>query len=336
MQFDQIKRREFITLIGGAAAAWPLAARAQQFDRMRRIGVLTSLAAGDPVALREITALQQGLQDLGWTDGRNLQIEYRWAAGDIDRMRTFAKELIGLRSEVIVARATPATVALARETRTIPTVFAQVSDPVGDGLVSSLARPSGNVTGFTNVESSMSAKWLQLLKEIVPSVARATCIFNPSTAPSGGSFFLGPFEAAASSLGVEAITTLVQSASDIERAFGAAAREPGGGLIVMPDTFVASHRALVVGLAVRHRLPVVYPFTFWVPAGGLIAYGSDSSDLFRRAAAYVDRILKGAKPADLPVQAPVKFELSINLKTATALGLEVPPMLLGRADEVIE
>ena len=331
-----MRRREFITFIGGAAAAWPLAAHGQQPERLRRIGVLMSLAAGDPVAHREIMALHQGLQELDWTDGRNMKIEYRWAAGDIDRMRTLAKELVGLQPEVIVARATPVADALARETRTIPIVFAQLSDPVGSGLVSSLAHPGGNVTGFTNVESSMSAKWLQLLKEIAPSVARATFIFNPATAPTRGSFFLEPFEAAAPSLGVQAIATSVQSAGDIERAFGAAAREPGGGVIVMPDTFILGHRELVVGLAVRHRLPAVYPFTFWVPAGGLMSYGSDSPDLFRRAAAYVDRILKGAKPADLPVQAPVKFQLAINLITAKALGLTVPPTLLARADEVIE
>ena len=331
-----MKRREFMMLLGGVAATWPLAARAQPPDRMRQIGVLMSLAAGDPIAQYEIVALRQGLQDLGWSDGRNVKIEYRWAAGDIDQMRTFAKDLVALRSEVIVARATPVAIALARETRTIPIVFAQVSDPVGDGLVSSLAHPGGNVTGFTNVESSMSGKWLELLKETAPSVARATSIFNPATAPSGGSFFVGPFETAAGPLAVQAITTPVQSVGDIERAFGAAARELGGGLVVMPDTFVLAHRELVIGLAVRHRLPVVYPFTFWVPAGGLIAYGSDSPDLFRRAASYVDRILKGAKPADLPVQAPVKFGLSINLKTAKAIGLEVPPTLLARADEVIE
>ena len=331
-----MRRREVISLLGGVAAAWPLTARAQQAGGMRRIGVLMSLAVGDPVAHREIMALQQGLQELGWTDGRNIKIEYRWAAGDIDRMRTFAKELVGLQPEVIVARATPVADALARETRTIPIVFAQLSDPVGSGLVSSLAHPGGNVTGFTNVESSMSAKWLQLLKEIAPSVARVTFIFNPATAPTGGSFFLGPFEAAAPSLGVQAIVTSVQSAGDIEQAFGAAAREPGGGVIVMPDTFILGHRELVVGLAIRHRVPAVYPFTFWVPAGGLMSYGSDSPDLFRRAAAYVDRILKGAKPADLPVQAPVKFQLVINLITAKALGLDVPQTLLARADEVIE
>jgi putative ABC transport system substrate-binding protein len=330
-----MRRREFITLVGGAAA-WPLAAQAQQPTKVRRIGVLMSLAASDPVARPEIAALQRGLGDLGWTDDHNIKIEYRWASGETERIRTLAQELVELQCEVIFSRTTPVTAALMRETRTVPIVFAQVSDPVGNRFVASFARPGRNVTGFTNIESSMPGKWVELLKEIAPRVTRVAAMFNPDTAPTGGLFFLHPFEAAASSLGVEPIATRVYDTAGIETAVAALAREPGGGLIVMPDPFLLTHRELVVGLAARYHLPAIFAFTYWTRWGGLMSYGIDSPDVFRRAASYIDRILKGTKPADLPVQAPVKFELAINLKTAKALGLTISPTLLARADEVIE
>ena len=330
-------RREFIALIGGAAAAWPLAARAQQSGGMRRIGVLTTFSDRDALAEGWLAAFRKGLDELEWRDGRNVQIDYRRAAGDADRLRAFAKELVARQPDVIFAVTTPAVAALLAVTRTLPIVFAQVSDPVGSGFVASLARPGGKVTGFTNIniESSIGGKWLQLVKQIAPAVRRVAMIYNPPTSPFAR-YYLRPFEAAGPAYGVQASAAAVDSDVDIENALAALAREPGGGFVVLPDTFTGMHRDQIVALAARYRLPAVYPFRWFAEIGGLLSYGIDSDDMFRRAASYVDRILKGEKPADLPVQAPTKFELVINLKTAKALGLEVPPTLLALADEVIE
>ena len=332
---DRMKRREFITLLGGAAAAWPLAARAQQPDRMRRIGVLMAYAESDPEAQARVAAFREGLQKLGWTEGRNIRIDTRWAAADAEAMQRFAKELVALQPDLILSPTTPTTAALLQQTRTIPIIFANVADPVGSGFVASFPRPGGNVTGFTILEPTMAGKWLELLKEIAPRVNRVAFLFNPATAPYA-EYYLNPFKAAAASFGVEAIVAPVRDTSELESVVAAQAREPNGGLIVMPDSFLVTHRAEITSLAARYRLPAVYPFRYFTELGGLLSYGSDLTDNYRRAATYADRILKGAKPSELPVQAPVKFELVINLKTAKALGLDVPPSLLARADEVIE
>jgi putative tryptophan/tyrosine transport system substrate-binding protein len=329
-----MKRREFITLIGGAAAAWPVAARAQQPDRMRRIGVLMSLAADDPEGQARLTAFVQGLQELGWTDGRNVQIDYRWPAGDAERIRRYAAELAALAPDIILAGGGAVVPSLLQATRTIPIVFTQTPDPVGAGFVESLARPGGNVTGFTATEYGIGAKWLELLKEIAPHVTRAAVIRDAAIASGIGQW--GAIQTAAPSFGVELRPVDVRDASEIERAVAAFARSTNGGLIVAASTLAIVHRDLIVTLAARHKLPAVYTNRFFVRSGGLISCGPDSVDPHRRAAGYVDRILKGEKPADLPVQAPTKYELVINLKTAKALGLEVPPTLLARADEVIE
>jgi ABC-type uncharacterized transport system substrate-binding protein len=330
-----IKRREFVTLLGGAAAVWPLAARAQQPERMRRIGVLMSLADTDPEAQARVAAFRKGLQTLGWAEGRNVRIDIRWAASDAALMQRFAKELIALQPDLILSHNTPTTASLLQQTRTIPIVFVIVSDPVGSGFVASFPRPGGNVTGFTNIEPTMAGKWLELLKEIAPSVARVALLFNPATAPYA-EYYLGPLKAAAASFAVEAIAAPVRDAPELESVVAAQAREPNSGLLVMPDSFMNVHSADIVSLAARHRLPAVYPFRFFAEGGGLLSYGNDLFDSFRRAAGYVDHILKGEKPADLPVQAPVKFNLVINLKTAQTLGIQVPPSLLVLADEVIE
>jgi len=329
-----MKRREFITLLGGAAAAWPLAARAQQSERMRRIGVLMSLAADDPEGQARLTAFVQGLQELGWTDGRNVQIDYRWPAGDAERIRRYAAELAALAPDIILAGGGAVVPSLLQATRAIPIVFTQTPDPVGAGFVESLARPGGNVTGFMLYEYGIGAKWLELLKEIAPHVTRAAVIRDAAIASGIGQW--GAIQTAAPSFGVELRPVDVRDASEIERAIAAFARSPNGGLIVAASTLAVVHRDLIVTLAARHKLPAVYPSRFFVRSGGLIFYGPDSVEPHRRAAGYVDRILKGEKPADLPVQAPTKYELAINLKTAKALGLDVPPTLLARADEVIE
>jgi len=331
-----MRRRDFITL-GGAAIAWPLAARAQQASGMRRIGVLTTFGDNDALAQGWDGAFRKGLDELGWHDGRNVKIDHRWAAGDADRLRAFAKELVVLQPDVIFAVTTPTVAALLRETRALPIVFAQVSDPVGLGFVASLARPGGNVTGFTNIniESSIGGKWLELVKEIAPAVRRVAMIYNPPASPFAG-YYLRPFDAAGSAYGIQASAAAVHSDADIENAIDALAGEPGGGFVVLPDTFTGMHRDQIVSLAVRYRLPAVYPFRWFAEIGGLLSYGIDSDDMFRRAASYVDRILKGAKPADLPVQAPTKYELVVNLKTAKALGLTISESLLLRADDVIE
>jgi len=331
-----MKRRAFITLLGGAAASWPLAARAQQADRMRRIGVLTGYDESDPEGKAYLSGFMQRLAELGWTDGHNVRIQVRWAAGNVDRIRTFAKELVGLQPETILTSGTAVTAAIHRETQTVPIVFTVVGDPVGDGFVTSLHRPGGNITGFASQEGAMGSKWLELLTEIAPDVKRIAMIFNPETAPGRGSYFQSSFEAAARSLKVEPIAAPVHSDAEIEMIMTSLGREPRGGLIVMPENFTSVHRARIISTAARDKVPAVYGTSVLARDGGLLSYGPDYRDIFRRAALYVDLILRGAKPADLPVQLPVKFEMVINLKTAKALGLDVPPTLLARTDEVIE
>ena len=330
-----MRRRAFITL-AGSLAVWPAAAFAQQPGRVRRIGVLMQFAENDPVATAQLSGFMQGLTQLGWTDGRNARMDLRWAAGSVDRDRMFAKELVDLQPDVILAHTTPATAALQRETRTIPIVFAVVSDPVGVGFVASLPRPGGNLTGFVHMEASIGGKWLELLTEIAPGVKRATIMFNPDTAPYARSYYLPSFEAAARSFKVAPIAAPVHSEAEIETVITSLGREPGGGLVVLPDTFSQVHRAAIISLAARNKVPAAYYDNSFAVDGGLFSYGPDQVDIFRRAAPYVDRILKGEKPADLPVQAPTKYVLTLNLKTAKALGLDVPATVLGRADEVIE
>jgi len=331
-----MKRREVIKLIGGAAVSWPLAVRAQQHDEVRRIGVLVNVAADDPEAQTSLTAFKQALQQLGWSEGRNLQIDFRGAAGDPERMQAFAKELVAFQPHVILTRSTPVTAALLKQTRTIPIVFTVVSDPVGEHFVESLARPGGNATGFTNVEFSLTGKWLELLKEVAPGIKRVAFIFNPKLAPGGGSYYTRLIEASAPTFAVTPTVAPVHDAAEIERAIGEFVREPNGGLVVLPDATTLVHRKLIIALAERHRVPAIYAFRIIVTDGGLISYGIDVVDQFRQAAGYVDRILKGAKPAELPVQLPTKFAMDINLKTAKKLGLNVPLLMQQRADEVIE
>jgi putative ABC transport system substrate-binding protein len=331
-----MRRREFITLIGGGVATFPFAARAQQSGQMGKVGILMPLAQTDHDGQSQVTAFKAGLQKLGRTEGRNLQIETRWTGGNANRLPILAKELADLRPDVILTRSTPAVAALLQATRTTPIVFVSVSDPIGDGLVTSFARPGGNVTGFTNIEASMSSKWVELLKETFPRVTRVGIMFNPNTAPRGGAYFLQPFEAAASSFGIESLAIRVKDPADIEPVIASLASGADSGLVIMSDIFTSVNNKLIVQLVEKYRLPAVYPFRFFATSGGLMSYGTDIIDLFRRAALYVDRILSGEKPGDLPVQNPTKFELVLNLKTAKALGLELPPVLLGRADEVIE
>jgi len=330
-----VRRREFITLLGSAAAAWPLAARAQQTaGRMRRIGVLMPLPADDPVVQARVAAFAQGLQQSGWTIGRNVQIDTRWAAADADRIRSHAAELIALAPDVILTSGNAGVAPLLQVSRTVPIVFAIVPDPVGAGFVDSLARPGGNATGFIAYEYSLGAKWLELLKQIAPSITRAAVLRDAALASGPGQF--AAIQSVAPSLGVELTPVNVRDPGEIERAVTTFARSANGGLITTGSAATALHRDLIIALAARHRLPAVYIERFFVTAGGLISYGPDFVDQFRHAAGYVDRILKGEKPADLPVQAPTKYELAINLKTAKALGLTVPDSLLARADEVIE
>ena len=332
-----MRRREFIGLVGVATVARPIVARAQQASRMRRIGLLTTFSDSDALAEGWLTAFRKGLDELGWRDGHNVQIDYRRAAGDAERLAAFAKDLVTLQPDVVFAVTTPAVASLLRETHTLPIVFAQVSDPVGSGFAASLARPGGNVTGFTNIniEASIGGKWLELVTQIAPAVRRVIMIYNPPTAPFAN-YYLRPFEAAGTAQGVQARPAAVDSDTEIENTLDSLAREPAGGFVVLPDTFTGIHRDQIVSLAAHYRLPAVYPFRWFAEIGGLLSYGIDSDDMFRRAASYVDRILKGEKPAELPVQAPTKFEMVINLKTAKALGIGVPPMLLATADEVIE
>jgi putative ABC transport system substrate-binding protein len=326
-----IARRKFLATLLGGAAVWALAARAQQRERMRRIGALMNLAEDDPESPLRLAAFLRGLQELGWTDGHNVRIDTRWGSGDAELFRRYAAELVALPSDVILATGTPVVGALQQATRSVPIVFTQVPDPVSDGFVASLARPGGNTTTF---EYGMSAKWLELLKELAPRVTRAVVLRDLAIAAGSGQ--LGAIQAVAPSFGVELSPVGVRDAGEIERAVTAFARGSNGGLIVTGSTAALIHRQLIITLANRHRLPAVYPFRYYAAGGGLLSYGPDSIDPYRRAAGYVDRILKGEKPADLPVQAPTKYELVINLKTAKALGLEIPPTLLARADGVIE
>jgi putative ABC transport system substrate-binding protein len=329
-----MRRRAFITLLGGAAATWPLAARAQRGERVRRIGVLMTLAADDPEGQTRLVAFVQGLQQLGWTVGRNMRIDTRWAAGDAERIRKYAAELIALSPDVILAAGGPTVGPLQQATHAVSIVFAIVTDPVGAGYVESLARPGGNTTGFMNLEYGISGKWLELLKEIAPRVTRVAVLRDSALASGIGQ--LGALQGAAPSLGVEVTPLGVRSAGEIERGIKAFARGSNDGLIVTGSALAFVNRDLIVTLAARHKLPAVYNERSFVAAGGLISYGADLVDQCRRAAGYVDRILRGEKPSDLPVQAPVKYELVINLKTAKALGLDLPTSVLARADEVIE
>jgi putative tryptophan/tyrosine transport system substrate-binding protein len=329
-----MKRREFITLLSGAAAAWPLRVRAQQGERMRRIGVLMPSAADDPEFQARITAFLQGLAQLGWLDGRNVRIDTRWGVADADRIRKYVAELVALAPDVILANSSAAVAPLLQATRTVPIVFTTVADPVGAGYVDSLARPGGKVTGFIVFEYSIAAKWLQLLKEIAPGVTRAAVLRESAIAAGPAQF--GVIQAVAPSLGVEVRTIDVRDTGEIERAITAFAQGSNSGVIVTGSPAATFHRELIMALVARHRLPAVYNARFWATGGGLISYGTDSVDQLRRAAGYVDRILKGEKPADLPVQTPTKYELVVNLKTAKSLGLEIPTPVLARADEVIE
>jgi putative ABC transport system substrate-binding protein len=334
--FDR-RRRQFITLLGGAAAVWPLAARAQQADRVRRLAVMMGgrNADTDPEGRAWFSVFRQGLQDLGWIEGHNFRADYRWPAGDLYRMRVIAKEFIDLQPDVLVAGNTPAVLSLLRETRTIPIVFTLLSDPVGTGVVASLARPGGNATGFTAFEYSLAGKWLEMLKDIAPAVTRVALLFNPETSPYA-KHYLSFIETAAPTFKVVVTSASIRSVSEMEAAVTAHAREPGGGLVVLPDSFTFTNRGPLISAAAHHRVPAIYALRGQAVDGGLVSYGPDTVDLWRRSAAYVDRILRGANPAELPVQQPTKYELLINLRAAKALGLTVPPTLLARADEVIE
>ena len=328
-----MKRRELITLIGGAAVAWPLAARAQ--ERMRRLAALMQYTEDNPQGQRWLAALRDDLQKLGWIEGRNLHIDYRWGGTDVNLLQKLAKEIVAAKPDVILSSSSSPTQILKQETSTIPIIFGNIVDPVGQGLVASMARPGGNITGFVNLEPSVTGKYLELLKEIAPRVSRVAIFYNPATAPYH-EIYLKPLKAAAASLGIAPIAAPVRDLAELESVMAAQAREPDHGLIAMPDGFNASNYQEIVALAARYKLPTVYSDLVTARAGGLLAYGNDIADNYRRAAVYVDRILKGEKPADLPVQFPVKFELVINLKTAKALGLEAPLYLQQLADEVIE
>ena len=329
-----MRRREFITILGGAAISWPGMARAQQAERTRQIGVLmTSFAEADPEGQARIAAFLTTFQNSGWVDGRNCRIVIRWAAGDLERIRGFAKELIALRPDVVVVMATPALMAMQRITRTVPIVFVQISDPVGGGFVPNMARPGGNMTGFANFETAMGGKWLELLKEVAPHVTRVAVLIAGTAVNHE---LWKSAQTAAASVGVNLIAAEIHDSSGVEPAIVAFAAKGTGGLIVLPDPIFNTLRNSIVEWAARHRLPAIYPFPFYARAGGLLSYGIDQIDQFRGAAGYVDRILKGEKPGDLPVQAPTKYQLVINLKTAKALGLTIPPTLLASADEVLE
>jgi putative ABC transport system substrate-binding protein len=329
-----VRRREFITVFGGAAATWPLAARAQQPERMRHVGLLLGYREDDAEGRASAAAFQQRLQELGWTEGRNIRIETRWAGGDPNKARAFAKELVGMTPDVIVSSSNLVTEIVQKETRTIPVVFVFVGDPVGSGFVTNVAHPGGNLTGFPVFETAIAGKWVEIFHEVAPHVGRVAFIMVPETPAHVG--FLHAAEAAAPPLGLELVALAVHTAAEIERAVSEFAREPNGGLIVAPHAVTVEHRNVILGLAARYRLPALYSLRNVAQSGGLISYGTNPIDPFRQGASYVDRILKGEKPGDLPVQLPTKYELVINLKTAKALGLTVPPSLLARADEVIE
>jgi putative ABC transport system substrate-binding protein len=330
-----MRRREFITLIG-SATAWPLIAGAQQPDAMRRIGVMINLPEADRAGRAQADALREGLRELGWTEGRNIRIDLHWDVAEPGRALEVARDVVATLPDLICTIATPATAAVVQLTKTIPIVFANVADPVALGFVASYTRPGGNVTGFSAFEPSMGGKWVEILHDLDPRIRRIAILFNPDTAPARGKFFLPPFKAAGTALGVETIEAKVHDASGIEQAIEALSGETGGGLAAMPDTFTGSNRDFIIRLALNHRLPLVAAYRVFSDVGGLVSYGPSTTDLARRAASYVDRILKGEKPAELPIQAPTKFEMVINLGTARALGLTMPPTLLAQADDVIE
>jgi putative tryptophan/tyrosine transport system substrate-binding protein len=330
-----MRRRDFITLLGGTAAAWPLAVRAQQAERVRRIGVLISTREDDPDGQARAALLRQGLSELGWTEGRNVHIDYRWVGGDAVRAEANAAELVSQKPDVIVANSTLVLAAVRNVTSTVPIVFVVVGDPIGQGFVSSLAHPGGNITGFTSFEFAIGVKWLELIKEIVPELGHIAFIFNPEAGPFAEKF-VQSIEPLAHSLGVRLMVTPTRDAREVDRALVAVSAEPKAGLIVSPDAFTTANRGLIISLAARYRLPAIYAYRYFAIDGGLLSYGHDAKEPWRRAPSYVDKILKGASPADLPIQQPTKFELVINLKTAKALGLTIPPQLLDRADELIE
>jgi len=331
-----MRRREFIALIGGATAAWPLAARAQQPGGMRHLGVLLAFDESDPQPQRWLTSFTKGLTELGWTTGRNLQTDIRWAGNDVNLMEKFAKELVALKPNVILTFGTPVTAALQRETPAIPIVFAVVSDPVGEGFVANLAHPGGNITGFHNSEASIGGKWFELLAQVAPGLKRVAMIYNPDTAPGHGKYYTPDFEAAARASQVTPVSAAVHTVTDLEAVIADLGSQPGGGFIAMADVFLLSNRAQMIAAADQNRVPAIYPWREATAAGGLLSYGPDLEDIVRRAAPYVDRILRGENPADLPVQVPTKFQLVVNLKTAKGLGLTISPDFLLVADEVIE
>jgi ABC-type uncharacterized transport system substrate-binding protein len=326
---SHIERRKFLATLGGAAAAWPLAARAQQPDRIRRLGVLMGLASGDVQQREELATFKEQLQKLGWTDGRNALIYTRWGGSDADETWTSAEELIELKPDVIFAHTTSAVSALAQQTRSIPIVFVMVSDPVGNGFVESWTRPGGNITGFTDFEAPMAGKWLELLKKTAPHLTQVALLFNPETAPGGGSIFLDPIEKAAPAIGLNWLTASARHAGEIETIVGALGRHGATGLLVTPDIFTTAHRERIIALAARYRLPSLYAYRFFATDGGLMSYGIDPMDQCRQGAGYINRILKGAAAGELPIQAPTRFELVVNLRTAKALGLELPQTILG-------
>jgi ABC-type uncharacterized transport system substrate-binding protein len=330
-----MRRREFIAFLGGSTVVWPLAAYAQPSESLRRIGVLSAFAETDSEAQAWDLAFRKRLDELGWTEGRNIQIDYRWGAGDLARVQLFARELVQLNPEVLIAVSTAATAALQRQTRTIPIVFAVVSDPIGSGFVASLNRPGGNITGFINIESSLVGKWLDLLHEIAPRLSRVAFMFNSQTAPYAR-YYSETFKSLAVEHAVEPVEAIVHSTAEIETAMTMLGDQANAGLVVMPEPSMQSNRAMIISLAARYRLPTIYPFRFFVTAGGLMSYGVDLADTLRGAGSYVDRIFRGAKPDELPVQLPTKFELIINLKTAKELSVDIPATLVARADEVIE
>jgi len=329
-----MKRREFITLIGGVSVAWTMAAHAQISRPATRIGVLMGIGDTDPEATARVEALLKGLQELGWNEGKNIHLDYRWTAGDVDKAQLFAKEIVDLKPDVIVVHSSPAVAALRRLTSQIPMVFVLVADPIGSGFVETLSHPGGNITGFMNADAPMAGKWLGLIMEIAPNVRRVALIYNPRTSPYAS--FLRAFDASARQIGLEAIPTPVLDADELERAIAELGKTPNSAFFVVPDVFVQVHRALIVSLAERHRLPAIYPYRFFPTSGGLLSYGFDTVIVFRQAASYVDKILRGASPADLPVQAPATFKMVVNLKAARAIGLNIPESFLVRADEIIE
>jgi putative ABC transport system substrate-binding protein len=331
-----MRRRDFVRAIVGSATAWPVMARAQQPERIRRIGAIMGFRENDPEGSLWLSSFTRALLELGWTEGRNVRVDVRWSASNVEREQLLAKETVALQPDVILAHGTPVTAALKRETRIIPIVFGAVADPVGEGFVESLNRPGGNITGFLFSEASIGGKWVELLKEIAPDLKQVAIVFNPETAPGRGSHYLASFQDAAWSLKLKTLTTPVRSDAEIESSIGSLGREPDSGFVAIGDSFLVSHRKPIILTAARYKIPAVYFHASFARDGGLFSYGPDNADIFRRAAGYVDRILRGANPAELPVQVPIKFELVVNLKTAKSLGLIVPDKLLATADEVIE